>query len=165
MKGKRGDAGLSLVMYALFEIAIIAMFLAASFMKVNAAVNDQTYYQRFVARDVAMTVDAMQSAEGDFNILYSYSTPKPSTLDIVLRKTMIEVYDSKQRGNDNKIPISFLFGYGGNVSIEESILEHSDEKRYYGADQEEFFATAFKIRKYHGNVSFVQVEEGGDGVR
>jgi hypothetical protein len=122
MGSKRGVAGMSMVLYALLDILLVALFLAAVTIRVSDATNDQTYYQRFIARDLALTVDALHAAEGSFSMKYAYATPKKSELDVELGYGRVSLYPSSQRNNTQKSASSFLFGQNENITIMNSTL-------------------------------------------
>jgi hypothetical protein len=158
MKGKRGESVTSMLMYALFEMAIIALFAAAILIKVNAAVNDQTYYQRFIARDAALTVDAMHAMEGNFVIDYRYSTPKPSRLDFFLDHSDFGASDTSSRDNQNRYEVKFLFGTDeankamNSTSLEVSTNSVSDESK-------KIFSREFRIQKIGNEINLSEVGE------
>lgn len=149
MLPKRGVAGMSMVLYALLDILLVALFLAAVTIRVSDATNDQTYYQRFIARDVALTIDAIHAAEGSFSMNYAYATPKKSELDIELNPDRISLYPSSQRNHTRKSASSFLFGQIGNITILNSTLLGVPET-------DEIYSREFIIKK---NASSIWLNE------
>src|SRR5512141_1741816 len=107
MRGKRGDGSQSSLFFAIFEVLLIAIFIAAVFGMINKALSDQTYYQRYLARDLALTLDSMHAAPGDFELYYSYATPKPTSLDIGIKPGSVTISPAAQR-NETDAGSKFL---------------------------------------------------------
>jgi hypothetical protein len=112
---KRGQASSSELVYLMVEVALIAMFIAAVLIRVNQAVNDQTFYQRFFARDTALLADALLAAEGDFALDYHARTSREANLDFYLNQGSFSVVDSRQDNNSSRV--EFLFGTGKIVKV------------------------------------------------
>ena len=121
MRQKRGQAGITSTIYALLELAILAMFIAVVLIKVTNTVNDQTYLKRFYVRDIALLADTMHSAEGDFKIQYEMITHKKTDMDIYLSSGKVSI-SSASSGRDQQdgappASISFLFGQDNNTQV------------------------------------------------
>ena len=55
--------------FLLFGLALAAIFVLSVLGKVKAASEDTTYHRRFFSRDLALIVDSLHAADGDFNDL------------------------------------------------------------------------------------------------
>ena len=147
MRGKRGQIETKLI-FILIELALIAMFIAAVMYRVNNAVNDQTYYQRFYARDVALLYDSISASEGDFRIIYELSTSKPVDLNFYLNQGIVSVYDARKGEEKNKV--SFLYGKSRITTAQES--SSIDDKTSELQENNKKYVRLLKIEKEGANL-------------
>jgi hypothetical protein len=130
MKGKRGQAILSSLIYTAVELAIVAMFIAAVLVKVNSSVADDTYQKRFYARDLALLTDSMMAAEGTFQLEHEIVTQKPLDIDIQLKIGSIAVKDHTNDPDEIPSETSFLFGTNPSVKITPSVSTQATANSY-----------------------------------
>ena len=152
MKGKRGQAILSSLIYTVVELAIVAMFIAAVLIKVNVAVNDDTYQKRFYARDLALLTDSMMAAEGDFQMQHEIVTQKILDVDINLKPVTVAIMDHEENGENVPSEISFLFGTNPHVAIKPTASRQNTTNTYETSGK---YLRSVSIKKENGTI-FIQ---------
>ena len=111
---KRAQGITSFIYFLVFAGILFAMFVWIVSNKVNSAIKDTTYVKRFYARDMALLVDSMHAADGNFSIGYEMLWD----FDVNLTPEKIILTENIDKPFDRKGQIAFLFGRNKYVNIE-----------------------------------------------
>ena len=104
-------------MYLLWSLFLSAFFIFAVFAKVNAAVNDSSYHKIFYSRDLALLVDSLHAANGEFSVNYDINARKNINVDADLTKDKIILTDDSDRPVEDRPQTSYVFGMNEYVEI------------------------------------------------
>lgn len=104
-------------MYLLLSLFLAAFFVFAVFSKVNAAVNDSSYFKTFYSRDLALLVDSLHAANGEFSVNYDLNTRKKMNLDADLASDKVILTDDADKPVDERPQTSYVFGRSAYVEI------------------------------------------------
>ncbi|MBN2459672.1 hypothetical protein JXB28_05280 [Candidatus Woesearchaeota archaeon] len=115
--GKIGKSALVLLFYAFFSIILSALFVIVVTGKVRDAVEDAGYYKKFYSRDMALLVDSLHAASGDFEINYEVATPEKINLDARLELDRVVLTEHSDQPPEQRSRTEFLFGYNAYTRI------------------------------------------------
>ena len=104
-------------MYLLFTLCLVVFFYFAIFAKINSAINDTSYYKTFFSRDLALLVDSLHTANGNFSVSYSLYTRRNVRLDANLVSDKVILTDSSDRPADERPQTSYVFGRSAYTNI------------------------------------------------
>lgn len=104
-------------MYLLFTLMLVAFFYFAVFAKINAAVNDSSYHRTFYSRDLALLVDALHAANGNFSVSYEMKLNKNIWLDANLISDKVILTDHSDKPVNERVPTTYVFGRSEYVNI------------------------------------------------
>lgn len=92
--------------FIILEVVVFGMFSYAVITKMNSAVKDTTFVRRVYSRDMALLIDSLHTANGEFRINYELDRP----LDFAITSQRVIFFDHSE-DDVNKRPFSaFLFG-------------------------------------------------------
>ncbi|MFH0870026.1 MAG: hypothetical protein V1866_03135 [archaeon] len=111
----------SFLYFIILEVIVFGMFAYAVTTKVNSAVKDTTFVRRVYSRDLALLIDSLHSANGEFIVNYELDRP----LDFAITPQRVIFFDHSDI-NVNKRPFSaFLFGSNGYVNVTPTWMNES----------------------------------------
>jgi hypothetical protein len=116
LKNKKAQ-GMSFLFNTLFTLILAAFFIIAVFLKVKAASEDSTYQKRFYARDLALLVDSMHSANGEVSIDYYFDFSQNITVKAYLSDDRVILLDSYDSIDKKKSAVSFLYARNNETEI------------------------------------------------
>lgn len=103
----------SFLYFLIFAVALFGLFVYVVYNKVGAAVGDTAFARRLYARDMALLVDSMHAADGNFTIAYEM----PWDFDFGLTDEKIIITEHSDKPLEKRAQTSFLFGRNEYVDV------------------------------------------------
>ncbi len=99
--------------YKILFVTIVSVILIGVFKSTGEAYgNEETFYKLAIAKDLALTIDVMYSAPGDFEYVYQNEV---SGYDIEIKDNIVKVFKHNSGKQDPTIGISTFAGIESDI--------------------------------------------------